>query len=335
MVDVKKDTNARVNVRTRSKTGGKMDLHAHAKRTTQLVKKKSTAKTFDKPYSVLEPTTLLPFLISKLQGKGRNKVKALLTHGQIKVDDHVVTRHDHPLVIGQQVVVSNAKATDTEGLLGIQILFEDAYVIVINKPAGLLSIATEEEPERTAYRALTRYVRESDVKNRLFVVHRLDRETSGVMMYAKSEDIQKVLQENWKDTVLERSYVAVVEGRMKKEQAKITSWLKENNTRTMYVSQEKGDGLKAVTHYKVLQSSESYSLLEIKLETGRKNQIRVQLQHEGHSVVGDKRYGSRLSPIGRLGLHARVLAFRHPVTKEVMRFETEVPSLFRKVFLPK
>jgi len=286
----------------------------------------------DKIYTVTENSTLLPFLIETFPNRGRNKVKAMLTHRQVKVEDKVVTRHDHPLAIGQSVTISAVGDGGKELLQGVRILHEDADIIVIDKPAGLLSMATDEERERTAYRALTDYVRRNDAQARIFIVHRLDRETSGVMMFAKRESVQQALQNAWKDVVQERAYAVLVEGRVGQKTGKIHSWLKESQTKTMYVSRKPGDGQEAITHYEVVQSSDDYSLLQVRLETGRKNQIRVHLESIGHSVVGDKRYGSTKNPIGRLGLHARILAFRHPTSGEVLRFATEVPSAFRRVF---
>lgn len=285
----------------------------------------------DKVLLVTEADTLLPFLLAKQPGKGRNKVKGLLTHRQILVDDAVVTRHDYPLLPGQRVTVRAVTAAEKESLHGMRILFEDADLLVIDKPPGLLSIATDDERELTAYHILTEYVQRFNPKNRIFVVHRLDRETSGIMMFAKKETVQQALQTDWKDTVLERSYVTVVEGFVKSPEGTLKSWLKESKTRTVYVTRP-GDGLLAITHYKVLQAERDFSLLEVNLETGRKNQIRVHMQNMGHSVIGDKRYGSKKDPLARLGLHARVLSFKHPVTGEVLRYETAVPQSFRRLF---
>lgn len=286
----------------------------------------------DRTFTVAEPTALLAFLLAKMPGKGRNKVKALLTHRQVSVGDDVVTRHDHPLQSGQTVTIQGAGGPAGDSLRGVQILFEDADLLVIDKPAGLLSVATDEDRDQTAYRVLMDHVQSTNPQHRVFIVHRLDRETSGVMMFAKREAVQQALQNAWKDVVLERTYLAVVEGRFTRTEGTIKSWLKESSTRTMYVSAQPGDGLKAVTHYRVLQTGSDYSLLEVRLETGRKNQIRVQMQSIGHSVVGDKRYGSARDPLSRLGLHARVLSFRHPITAKVLRFETDVPPAFRRLF---
>lgn len=274
---------------------------------------------------------MLPFLLEKLSEKGRNKVKGILTHRQVSVDGKVATRHDVLLQPGQVVTVSTLGGVRKEALHGIRILHEDAHIIVIDKPPGLLSMATETERDHTAYRILMDYVQTSDPAHRVFIVHRLDRETSGVMMFAKSESVQQTLQNGWRDIVKERLYVVVVEGEVAKEEGMIKTWLKESKTHTMYVSKP-GDGVEAVTHYLVLRSNPSHSLLQIELETGRKNQIRVHMQSIGHSVVGDKRYGAKSNPIGRLALHARVLRFSHPVSGEMLQFETNIPPVFQRLF---
>lgn len=281
--------------------------------------------------NVTESTELLPFLLGQLPGKGRNKVKGLLIHRLVMVGSKVVTRHNYLLEPGQSVTIRVASVEERESMHGIRILFEDSHLLVIDKPAGLLSMATDEEKEATAYHILRGYLRRKEPQARVFIVHRLDRETSGVMLFAKSEAVQQALQNTWKESVSERSYVVVVEGRVTPTEGTIRSWLKESKTKTMYVTKY-GDGQLAVTHYRVMEQNDEFSLLECHLETGRKNQIRVHMQSQGHSVVGDRRYGSTKHPLGRLGLHARVLVFSHPVTKEVLRFETPIPNSFRKLF---
>lgn len=283
-------------------------------------------------FKVAEDGELLAFLLVKLAPQGRNSVKSLLAHGQISVDDRVEKLYNHPLKPGQVVTVRKDRTTVAPLLVGLKILYEDDAIIVINKDAGLLSIATEQETELTAYRQLTAHVRITNPQNRIFVLHRLDRETSGVMMFAKSEQVQQKMQDGWKDIVKERMYVALVEGMVKKTQGTITSWLRETSTLKMYSSHTPNDGQHAVTHYKVLRASRNYSLLEVHLETGRKNQIRVHMQDLGHPVANDKKYGAKTKPFSRLGLHARVLAFEHPVTGKLMRFETDVPKPFLSQF---
>lgn len=287
-----------------------------------------------KSYPVTEPMELLPFLIKNITGAGRNVVKSILAHGQVSVSGKSTTAYNYPLQPGQTVTVGKDRPQEKLPLEGLTIMFEDEHIIVIKKEAGLLSISSDTAPEHeiTAYRQLMAHVRLENAKNRIFVVHRLDRDTSGVMMFAKSEVVQQQLQNSWQDTVQERIYVALVEGAVKKEKGTVTSWLKESKTLKMYSSSYPNDGQHAVTHYKVLRSNKNFSLLEVNLETGRKNQIRVHMEDIGHPVVGDKKYGARTRIIGRLGLHARVLAFTHPFTGKLVRFETDIPKLFLKPF---
>ncbi|MEK0312518.1 RluA family pseudouridine synthase [Cohnella sp. 56] len=275
-----------------------------------------------------EPGELLPFLFAKLSGQGRNAVKSILARGQVSVDGASVTAYNHPLRPGAVVAVSRERIEEVPQLIGLSIIHEDDDLIVVSKEAGLLSIASPQENELTAYRQLTDHVRRSDPRSRIFVVHRLDRDTSGVMMFAKSEAVQQSLQNNWQEAVTERVYVALVEGRVSKLEGTISSWLKESKTLKMYSSPYPNDGQHAVTHYKTLETRPQLSLLEIRLETGRKNQIRVHMQDIGHPVVGDKKYGSKSKVLGRLGLHARVLAFVHPTTGQQLRFETDIPKTF-------
>lgn len=279
-------------------------------------------------FKVEEATELLPFLLQKMESRSRNSVKSILTRGQVKIDDHIETKHNYPLRAGQTVsVLKNKVAVKESTLIGMSILYEDDSVIVINKDAGLLSIATEKEKRQTALHQLMEHVRRQDPRNRIFVVHRLDKETSGVMMFAKSESIKRKLQDNWKDMVKERTYIAMVEGEVKQSDGVIKSWLKESKTHKMYSIQDK-DGQLAITHFRRIQANKQFSLVEIKLETGRKNQIRVHMSDLGHPIVGDKKYGAKTNEIGRLGLHAKILSFNHPVTGQLLLFRAEVPKTF-------
>jgi 23S rRNA pseudouridine1911/1915/1917 synthase len=285
-------------------------------------------------YIVQEPAELLAFLLIKLSNSGRNSVKSMLARGQVSVDGRVSTAYNLRLEPGQTVAIQREKTAEAPPLTGLSILHEDEDIIVIRKDAGLLSIASAKESEVTAYRQLMSHVRSKDPSSRIFVVHRLDRDTSGVMMFAKSEDIQQELQNNWQDVVKERTYVALVEGRVSKPEGTISSWLKESSTLKMYSSLRPNGGQHAVTHYKVIQSNPSFTLLEVNLETGRKNQIRVHMQDLGHPVAGDKKYGSKSKAINRLGLHASVLAFIHPSSGSLMRFEADIPKSFLTPFRP-
>lgn len=295
---------------------------------------KPKAPAAPKPFTVAEPSELLAFLLSHITGRGRNAIKSILSRGQVAVNGKVVTQHNYQLQPGQTVTINHEKAAKAVEMVGLSIQYEDDDLIIIQKDAGLLSIATAEENELTAYRQLMEHVRLSNPKNRIFVVHRLDRDTSGVMMFAKSERIQQALQTTWKETVKERAYVALVEGAVKRPEGTVSSWLKETSTLKMYSSPHEGDGLHAITHYKLIQANRHFSLLEVKLETGRKNQIRVHMADIGHPIAGDKKYGAETKTVGRLGLHARVLSFIHPTSGELMTFESPIPKTFLKYTAP-
>jgi 23S rRNA pseudouridine1911/1915/1917 synthase len=280
-------------------------------------------------YTVKESTELLPFLLEMMTKSSRNSVKSVLTRGQVAVDGKMVKQHNHLLQVGQTVtILKNQAALNENKLIGVSILHEDEDIIVINKEAGLLTMASKNENEMTAYRQLTDYVKNSNPKNRIYIVHRLDRDTSGVLLFAKSEEVKEALQEKWNEIVEERLYTALVEGVVRKKEGAISSWLKESKTFKVYSSPTDNGGQHAVTHYKKVQSSKQFSLLEVRLETGRKNQIRVHMEELGHPVAGDKKYGSTVNPIKRLGLHATVLALLHPRTGELVRFHAEVPKAF-------
>lgn len=285
--------------------------------------------------TVSAPTELMLFLIEKLPSKNRNNIKSLLRNKQILIDGKVYTQFNHPLQAGQTVTVAANRAPETAQYRGLTILYEDAYLIVINKQAGLLSMATNKEKDRTAYSILSDYIKKENPKNRLFIIHRLDRETSGVMMFAKSEKVQRLMQESWNATTKERTYIALVEGVPEPPKGVITSYLRESKALIVYSSQNPNNGQLAVTNYTVLKAANGYSLLELELETGRKNQIRVHMQDVGHPIAGDTKYGAVSDPIGRLGLHAEVLAFEHPITEQPMRFDAPVPKSFLAVLKEK
>lgn len=293
------------------------------RRTTGARTKPDRIRTFE----VSEASELLAFLLNKLTHEGRNSIKSMLARGQVSVGGRVEKAYNYSLQPGDQVSVSKEKIIEKPRFIGLSILYEDDDLIVIQKDAGLLSISAPHEPDAiTAYRQLMEHVRRENPASRIFVVHRLDRDTSGVMMFAKSEKIQQALQNDWQEAVRERSYIALVEGTLRQREGKIESWLKESKTLKMYSSHRPDDGQHAVTHYKTLQTGNGYSLLEVHLETGRKNQIRVHMQDIGHPIVGDKKYGSRSRAIGRLGLHANVLSFVHPTTGKTLRFESPIPK---------
>lgn len=280
-------------------------------------------------YKVVEESELLPFLLKAMSKSSRNSVKSVLTRGQVMVDGQLVKQHNYLLQPGQKVEIqSNQVARNLSQLVGVTIIHEDDDIIVINKDAGVLSVASKTESELTAYRQVRDYVRKSHPENRIFIVHRLDKDTSGVMMFAKNEKTQQALQTTWSESVKERMYTALVEGKVRTNSGTISSWLTENSAFKVYSSPVDNGGQHAVTHYHKIQSNKECSLLEVFLETGRKNQIRVHMEELGHPVLGDKKYGSTSNPLRRLGLHATALAFLHPRTGELVRFEAEVPQMF-------
>jgi len=294
--------------------------------------KRNTPRKAETTLRVAESAALMEFLLKQMPHKNRDNIKTLLRDRQVLVDDEIISQFNHPLRPGQQVTISRFKIPKPKTYRGITVVYEDRDLIVIDKHAGVLSVATDDKETFTAYSMLRDHVKTKNPAGKIFVVHRLDRETSGLMMFAKSAKVQKMLQEAWHSVILERSYAALTEGRIEQPEGVVSSWLRENKAMMVYSSQEPGDGKPAVTRYKTLKTNDRFSLLKVTLESGRKNQIRVHLSDIGHCIVGDKKYGSTQNPIGRVGLHAMILAFRHPVTGKEMRFETPVPRKFLGCF---
>ena len=282
-------------------------------------------------YSVAEPTTLLPFLLEQVKGKSRNNVKSLLSRRLVAVDGVPVSQFDTPLAPGQQVTILPASAPRADAL-PFPLLYEDEHLIVVNKPAKLLSIATDREKSRTAYHMVTDYVKSRKVGDRIFVLHRLDRDTSGVLMFARDAETKELFQSRWNEIVTRRGYLAVVEGVPKPDRNTIRSYLVETDTHLSFSGRPGPNAKEAVTSYQVVKAGGGYALLDISIETGRKNQIRVHMKERGHPVAGDKQYGARTNPIGRLCLHANELSFVHPVTGEPVTFKAKMPRDFNRVF---
>lgn len=281
--------------------------------------------------TVHEETTLLEFII-KAMSLSRNRAKDILAGHGITVDRRNTTRYDEPLHPGQVVRVSKHKRSNQLLNKYVKIVYEDKDLVVIEKSEGILSMPATAK-QYSAKQVLDEYFQKRHFKCTAHTVHRLDRETSGLMMYAKNLEIAKILEDNWHDIVFDRRYVAVVSGEMEREGGTIESWLKDNKAYITYSSDTDPRGGKfSVTHYHTLKTSPRCSLVELKLETGRKNQIRVHMQDIGHPVLGDKKYGDGNDPIGRLCLHAYRLDFYHPRTGEVMNFETPFPRDFMKLF---
>ncbi|HNT92966.1 MAG TPA: RluA family pseudouridine synthase [Bacteroidales bacterium] len=282
-------------------------------------------------YTITEPSTLMPFLLSSLSNKSRDNIKSLLRNRQVLVNGEPVTQFNHELKPGDTVVISAARHTGGLMARNMRLVYEDEHLIVIDKNAGLLSMASDNEKYLTAYNILSTYVKSQKPSNRIFIVHRLDRDTSGLMMFARSEKVQSLLQRDWKRNVTARTYVALVEGKVTEPEGIVKSYIYESKSLIMHSTNDPKKGDLAITRWRLLKSGSEYSLLEVTLETGKKNQIRLHMQETGHSIAGDKKYGASSSPISRLGLHASLLAFIHPVTGKEMRFESKIPAKFRRM----
>lgn len=274
------------------------------------------------------PKSLLEFLFSAMPDKKRTSVKELLKHRQVMVGSNVDTRFDTPLREGDKVSVNTTREFQTFSHPRLKLLYEDEDIIIVDKGYGLLSMGTDKPNEMTAYSILREYVKRVNPRNKLFIVHRLDRDTTGVMMFAKSEQAKETMQHNWNNMVLERRYVAVIEGTLDPADGEIRSYLAENSAHEVYSTTEKDKGQLAVTYYKTLKARQPYSLVELSLATGRKNQIRVHMKEQGHPIVGDRRYGAKPSPIHRLCLHAHTLRFIHPISRRDMNFTSPLPAGF-------
>lgn len=281
-------------------------------------------------YKVSEEALLLDWLLANL-GESRSKVKATLQGHGIKVNGKCVTRHDFPLVPGMKIAVSKSKRNDTLKSRYVKLVYEDKYIVVVEKNAGILSMATG-QGSLNVKTVLDEYFYKTKQNCQAHVVHRLDRETSGLMIYAKDKKTELSLEAEWHKTVYDRRYVAVLSGAMEANEGTVANWLKDNKAYVTFSSPTDNGGKYAVTHFCTLDRTPYHSLVEFKLETGRKNQIRVHAADMGHPVCGDNKYGNGDDPIGRLCLHAYVLCFYHPVTHEPMEFETKIPQVFTELF---
>lgn len=280
---------------------------------------------------VNDSDTLLNYLFKTYSDRSKTTVKSWLSHRQVAINDKPETSFDAPLMPGDRVLINFEKGFKVFKNSRINIVYEDDYIIVANKGYGLLSVSSDRIKDKTAFHILSDYLKEDNPSAKLFVIHRLDRDTSGLIMFAKSEDVQFKLQRSWNEMVLDRRYVAVISGHIDPEEGEISSYLAENSVHHVYSTPDKEKGQFALTRYKTLQKNSRLSLVELQLATGRKNQIRVHLSESGHPIAGDKRYGSKENPLGRLSLHAFRLRFVHPITRQDMLFETPLPPQFVKV----
>lgn len=278
------------------------------------------------------PVGLMEFITGVRPDSPRNDIKKWLKYGHLMINGYVTTAFDAPVEPGAEVRLNLSRPFPIFRHPRVKLVYEDDDVIVIEKGYGLLSVgAQNHKKEINAYDIVRNYVKECDPRNKLFIVHRLDRDTSGLMMFAKSAEAQEVLRHNWNNIILERLYVAVLEGYLEQESGFVKSRLTENSEYVVYSTDDPNEGRVAVTHYRVLDRGNNLTLAEFSLDTGRKNQIRVHASDLGHPITGDKKYGAKRSPLHRLALHARTLRFAHPITRRDMYFQTPIPSAFESV----
>ena len=300
-------------------------------RTDMNVSRRNEADNYD-IVQVDEEIGLLDFLLKNAGNKSRTKIKATLRGQGIKVNGRITTQFDYQLKPGMKVSISKTKR-DGQQLVSryVKLVYEDRHIVVIEKAEGILSMAAGHS-SLNVKSVLDDYFHKSHQRCTAHVVHRLDRETSGLMIYAKDMDTEQILEHNWHDIVYDRRYVAVVSGEIEDDGGTIANWLKDNKAYITYSSPVDNGGKYAVTHFHTLARTTEHSLVEYRLETGRKNQIRVHSADMGHPVCGDIKYGNGDDPLHRLCLHAYVLCFYHPVTRERMEFETPIPPAFKSLF---
>ena len=285
-----------------------------------------------KSFKVSKESELLEFLYAHITNDSKNNIKHYLANRQVLVNGTAISQFNFKVYKEDTIQISKNPINKVQKeTVKLDIIYEDEELIVINKPSGLLSIESDKEKTNTAYRMLTDYVQKKDKHSRIFIVHRIDKDTSGVLVVAKNEQIKNKLQHSWQDIVKQRKYIAICEGKFKTKEGTVRSYLKNNINNVMYSSEDR-NGQLAITHYKVLKENNNYSLVEVNIDTGRKNQIRVHMKDLGNPIVGDEKYGTEANPIGRLGLHAACLSFVHPVTKKTMTFNAKVPQVFDKLF---
>ncbi|MBO5138349.1 MAG: RluA family pseudouridine synthase [Bacilli bacterium] len=266
--------------------------------------------------------TLLNYLTNNID-MPKKKIKEYLKYKSIYVDGVNTTKFDYPLSKGSTIYIDTK--TKEKSSLPFKVIYEDNYIIVVDKPAGLLTVSTEKEKEHTLYHIVREYLKNK--KENIFIIHRLDKETSGIVIFAKDEKTKNTFQESWDNIAKKRQYQAIVEGILDKKEDTLINNLKENSINIVYVAKE---GKKAITKYKVIKENKKYSLLEIQIKTGRKNQIRVQLSHINHPIIGDKKYKNKKDKEQRLFLHANKLVIYNPILKKEMTFTSNSPNIFKE-----
>ena len=283
-------------------------------------------------FLVPEKTLLQDFLFTALKDLKKTKIKQILKFGSVHVNGREITWYRHPLKPGDKVEIlgkERASAERSKAELGLVIVYEDKDLLVVEKPAGLLTMGTEREKEATLYFMLGEYERSKnkDGRGRVYIVHRLDRDASGLIVFAKND----ALQGHWE--LVTKKYYAITEGTPEKRSGTIENYLREDDFKRVYsVSKNHPEAQHAITHYRMLRENGGYALLEVTLETGRKNQIRVHLSGLGCPIMGDEKYGAKSDPFRRLALHACLLSFPHPSTSELKTFRSSLPAPFRKIF---
>lgn len=275
-----------------------------------------------KKINVKQTDTLLNYLLHHDSGYNRNKLKSLLKNDCISVNNTVTSQFNYPVATGDLIQI---KSYNEKFNLSFDIVYEDKNIVVINKPSGILSVPFEYEDHATAYDLVLEYVKRLNPKAMIHIIHRLDQGTSGVLMFAKNERIQDLYQEQWNDLAKQRIYIACVEGNVKKDKDTIVSNLVTNKGAQVFSAKT---GKVAITHYEVIERKKDHTILKVKIDTGRQNQIRVHMKDIGHPIVGDKKYGSKTNPLKRLGLHAYQLVIKNPVTKDVQSFMAPIPKVF-------
>lgn len=273
--------------------------------------------------------TLFEYLLENIKNKSKNNIKSLLINKCVSVNNIIITNHNFKLRKKDKIVVYNKQIRNK--FYNINIIYEDKNTIVVDKPSSLLSIGTDKEKNITAYKLVMDYLKQKNKNNKIFVVHRLDKDTSGVLMFAKNENVKNLYQDNWNELVKKREYLGIIEGTVKDKTGTIKNYLKEDNFNKVYVSDNK-NGKLAITNYKLLKTNNKFSLLEININTGRKNQIRVHMSETLKPIVGDKKYGSKINPIKRLGLHAYMLKVIDPLDKKEKEFVSPIPIEFINLF---
>lgn len=284
-----------------------------------------------KEFPVNAPVKLMEHLSASMPDRKRTFIKQLLSHNQVAVNGRPESQFDLELQPSDSVKVNFTHEFKVFNNRRLKIVYEDDDIIVVEKGYGLLSMGNDKKTDNTAYSILRDYVKWTNPLNKIFIVHRLDRDTSGLMMFAKSMEAKEKMQHNWNNMVLNRVYVAVVEGEPAEKEGIVKSYLVENSRYEVYSTDDPKKGQLAVTRYRTIQTNGKYSLLELELDTGRKNQIRVHMHDLGHPISGDTKYGAEKSPLHRLALHAKTLRFIHPITRQIMDFSSRVPGGFMSI----